>query len=588
MDIVRESADTASRTATRLTALFVFLLILFGGGVLRLASQGISEDEIRWGSRPYVPQSANAIRVQTNVVQVPVVVRDSKGRSVDGLKKLDFQLFDDGHPVQIASFSVENSPSAPVRSVQPPQIVDASLSAVPALAPMNPPPPPSRYIALFFDDTSMRMFDVAMARKAAESLVKTSLKPGDRIGIFTTSTTVSLNFTDNVPKLVETLGQLLSHRRAGTRGSSECQMNPYQASLILQFYDEHSDALDLARAEHCGDVHAIISNANDLLGQAEQSAQDTLGIISDVLRYLGRMPGQRMLVLASSGFLTQTLGEKQDKVTNEALSANVVINSLDAKGLVADIPGYDEDMQPLRLRDKWQVIYDQLKTANREVQNDPLAILAEGTGGRFYHNRNDLDVGLKEMATAPDVSYLLTFSPVELKRNGAAHTLKVKLADSHGLNIWARRGYMAPSPTLTDSEKKKRNLDGAIIANYILSTLPAQVTTDVGTSATGEPTLKVVIHVDANKLPYQTQGDRKVERLIFITALFDQQNHFVAGVQGVMDLRLKAGTLAIISNGGLDAKLSVQAPPGNYRLRQVIQEVGDGRITTINRNVKIK
>lgn len=55
-----------------------------------------------------------------------------------------------------------------------------------------------------------------------------------------------------------------------------------------------------------------------------------------------------------------------------------------------------------------------------------------------------------------------------------------------------------------------------------------------------------------------------------------------------MDLRLKAGTLAIISNGGLDAKLSVQAPPGNYRLRQVIQEVGDVRITTINRNVKIE
>jgi hypothetical protein len=46
--------------------------------------------------------------------------------------------------------------------------------------------------------------------------------------------------------------------------------------------------------------------------------------------------------------------------------------------------------------------------------------------------------------------------------------------------------------------------------------------------------------------------------------------------------------MSSISTQGLDAKLSVQAAPGNYRLRQVIQEVGDGLITTINRNVTIQ
>jgi hypothetical protein len=325
-----------------------------------------------------------------------------------------------------------------------------------------------------------------------------------------------------------------------------------------------------------------------MIALAEQFAQDTLGIISDVIRYLGRMPGNRMLVLASSGFLTQTLAEKQDKVIDEALNANVIINSLDAKGLVADIPNQDEEGRPIGLKDKWQALYDQFKSANREVQNDPLAILAEGTGGHFYHNRNDLDVGLKEMAAAPEVSYVLTFSPTTLKRNGAAHTLKVKLTDLRDVNITARRGYLAPSPTLTDSEKKKLRLDSAVITTDIQSVLLAQVKTNVETSATGEPILKVGIHVEANKLPYQTEGDRKVERLIFITALFDDHDRFLTGVQGVMDLRLKPETMTTISNQGLDANLSVQAPPGNYRLRQVVQEVGNGRIATINRNIQIQ
>ncbi len=576
-----------SNSLIRSTVLAALVLTLFASAV-RLASQNISDDEIRWGSRPYSPPSANAIHVQTNIVQVPVVVRDSKGKAVAGLKQSDFTLTDEGHPVKIASFTVENYSTAPFAVPQAPQIVDASLPPIPISAPVNPPPPPPRYIALFFDDFSTRVPDLVMARKAAESFVKTSLQPGDRIGIFTTSTSVSLNFTDNVPKLLATLAQLLSHRKLASGTLSACQMNPYQAYLIMQFFLEHSDALDLAGMEHCGDVHDRISFATNLLGQAEQNAQETMGIISDVVRYLGRMPGQRMLVLASSGFLTQTLAEKQDKLIDQALDANVVINSLDAKGLVADIPNYDEDGQPMKLKDKWQAIYDQLKSQNREVQNDPLALLAEGTGGKFYHNRNDLDVGLKQMATAPDVSYVLTFSPGDLKRNGASHSLKVKLADSHGVTITARRGYIAPGPGLTPSEKKKGQLDSAVTSTNIQTTLLTKLTTDVGRSVAGDPTLKVAIHVDANKLPYRTQGDRKVERLIFITALFDEQNHFLTGVQGVMDLRLKSETMTSISAQGLDAKLSVQAAPGNYRLRQVVQEVGNGRITTINRNITIQ
>ncbi len=572
------------RRAIPIAAALAFALLaplLSGQG-----TQPISEDEFRWGARPYVPQPPNSIRVQTNIVQVPVVVRDSNGKAVGGLKKSDFALFDNGHQVQIASFSVENTPALSLQNAATPNTLgDAQVPAPPVIA--SAPTP--RYIALFFDDTSMRVFDVVMARKAAESFVKSDIKPGDKIGIFTTSTTVSLDFTDNVPKLLETLGKLLSQRRrADNLGTTTCEaMTPYQAYEIVQTWNVRSDAMNLAMQEGCGNAQDINSAAQNMIGQAEQFAHETLGAITDVIHYLGRMPGHRMLVLASAGFLTQTIQDKQDKVIDEALNANVVINSLDAKGLVADAPNVDEDGRPMRLREKWQALYEQFKTANREMQNDPLAILAEGTGGKFYHNRNDLDVGLRELAAAPDVSYVLSFSPVDLKANGTAHTLKVKLKNSHGLNIQARRGYLAPGPNLTEPEKRQSRLDSAVLAADSLDALLAQVTTESDTSATGEAVLKVGIHVDANKLPFQTQGDRKVERLIFITALFDEQNHFLTGVQGIMDLRLKKETLEMVSTQGLDAKLSLQAPPGNYRLRQVIEETGNGRMAAMSRNIQL-
>ncbi|MFZ0820132.1 MAG: VWA domain-containing protein [Candidatus Acidiferrales bacterium] len=570
----------------------VALLALVVPGMLGQNSPSPSEDEFRWGARPYVPQPPNAIRVKTSIVQVPVVVRDSNGKALPGLKKSDFELYDNGHPVEIASFAVENQPAEPLRASQPVPVVNTNLATAAPPPPVNPPAPTARYIALFFDDTSMRMFDVVMARNAATSFVKTSLKPGDKIGIFTTSTDVSLDFTDNVPKLVDTIGKIISQRKnAGGMGASCEWMNPYQASLIVQTYDVHSDALDLAGAEGCGDVHMIISAAQNMLGQSEQYAQETLGVITDVLHYLGRMPGHRMMVLASSGFLTQTLRDKQDKVIDTALNANVIINSLDAKGLVADVLARDDEGRPVPIppqASRMIALFDEFKSDNREYENDVMAILAQGTGGKFYHNRNDLDVGLREMATTPDVSYLLTFSPVNLKANGSSHSIKVKLPNTHGLKIEARRGYMAPSPIPSDAEKKQRKLDKAVLADDNPAALSAQVSTAPGISADGNPILKITIHVDVSKLPYQTQGDRKVERLIFITALFDNQNHFLSGVQGVMDLRLKKDTLSTISSTGLDAKLSMQAPPGNYRLRQVVEEVGDGRMAAMNRNIQIQ
>ena len=46
-----------------------------------------------------------SLKVSVKLVQVSVVLRDAKGRAVGNLKKEDFQLFDNGKPQVISSFS---------------------------------------------------------------------------------------------------------------------------------------------------------------------------------------------------------------------------------------------------------------------------------------------------------------------------------------------------------------------------------------------------------------------------------------------------------------------------------------------------
>ena len=54
-------------------------------------------------------QSPFKVQAQRNMVLVRVVVRDSNGHPVSGLRKEDFRLFDNGKPQDIDQFAVETS-----------------------------------------------------------------------------------------------------------------------------------------------------------------------------------------------------------------------------------------------------------------------------------------------------------------------------------------------------------------------------------------------------------------------------------------------------------------------------------------------
>lgn len=568
-----------------------------------VAQQPIPNDEIRIGTRPYVPGGSSALHVKSNLVEVPVIVHDDQWKPIGGLQKSDFEVYDNGKKQGISLFTVETAPRK--AAAQPPQPPTVSGESVAATPPSSPPAKP-RYIAFYFDDFSMPEGDLAFARRAAEQFVRESVQPGDHVGIFTSSTTESVTFTDDKDKLLKTLSQLRTHQRRADLTSACPGLLPYQAYLVLQFSGEHSDALDLGLGM-CGACASapppkytcVQAAAREQLALTERFSLDTLGIISDVIEFLGKMPGRRMLILTSSGFLTQTLREQQEKVIRAALRADVVINSLDAKGLYAEwIGGNPADgipapplSVPLHPPGWPQVYLDQLISMQHQLYNDPLAAMAEETGGRFFHNNNDLLRGIREMAAVPEVSYVLGFDPVSLKPDGTLHTLKVKLVNQRGLAVEARRGYFAPAPPTKSeilSAEKLGKLDDEVRSTDATADVPTDLTTQTTNLDGGGATLKVSVHVDVRNLPFQTRDGRHVERLIFVTALFDSKDQFLMGEQQVTDMSLKDATLTQLSTNGITANISLQAPVGNYRLREVVQETWGGHLTAISRPVEIR
>jgi hypothetical protein len=310
-------------------------------------------------------------------------------------------------------------------------------------------------------------------------------------------------------------------------------------------------------------------------------------VLGDVIRYMGKMPGKRILVMASSGFFSESslVQQNVDKMIDGAIHAGIVVNTLDAKGLYTanDVAGGST----LVAGGSLGALQDSFILDDKDLAGDSMAALAYGTGGTFFHNSNDLVRGLREMAERPPASYMLGFSPEEVKDNGAYHSLKVKVPGQHGISIAARPGYFAPTKQAAAPVTKLEDLNKEVMAADTISQIAANVTT-LTEPAKGGAALKVAVHVPGNGLSFKTEDKRHTERLIFITALFDTEGHYLAGTEAMMNMNLKDETFTRIKSDGVDAKATLQVPTGRYRLREVVQEVVGGKIATMSKDVEIQ
>jgi VWFA-related protein len=565
------------------------IFCLFAVTLLQSQSASAPNGEIKFASQPYVPQDTNAIRVKATMVDVNVVVRDSHGQAISGLTRDDFEIYDQGKKQKITLFTPELA-HPPVVEVAAPKTTAEAPAIPPAPAPATPP----RYLGLYFDDINMTMSELVFVRKATETFVRDSMDETDRVAVFTSSAAVTQQFTSNKQQLLDAIGKVLSHTHITASGCPI--MTPYEAYEIGLFSREHNDALDLAVTENrehlcCARdcVEYVLTSAQNVLFQNEIYAQDTLGVLGDVIRYMEKMPGRRSLVMASGGYLSVTnqVLQAQDKMIANAIHAGIIVSTLGAKGLTADYD-YSQGMEVFKRASSKNAFASLLNIMEKQASDDGLSSIAQGTGGKFFHDNNDMVTGLRQMAELPAASYILAFSPDEVKDDGLFHSLKVKVPARRDVKISARPGYFALTREQAAPAAKLQRLDKEVLASDILTELTAEVVTESARLGSGESGLKVAVHVPGHSLLFKKENKGHNERVIFITALFDMQNHYLAGTEAVMDMRLKDATFTQIARDGVNAKATLQLPPGRYRLRQVVQEVVGGRMATIDREVEIR
>ena len=558
-------------------------------------------------------QAPFQLKAESNLVVVRVVVRDASGKPVAGLQQDDFKLLDRGKEQAISQFEVEMSSAASTNA----GTISTSKEAAPAMKVSQ-----NKFLALYFDTFNTSDQDMIYVREAAKRYLGANVQARDRVSIFTSEKMLS-DFTSDLQQIQNAVNNLKTSGRSMLRTHDCPELSDYQALQITQQENpEYSDAWQVAldeartrcamqvsgggdageadgRAQPSSDsplASIIRSMARNVVFQSELQARANLQGLKRVVDYVAQMPGDRTVILVSPGFLSESEKYPLDEVIDHALRSQVIISSLDPRGLAMLLRGTDASLQ-------W--IPGKPGTAERvDVQRellaqDVLAEVAQDTGGTFLHNNNDLQGGLAALAGSP-IDYVLSFAPNDLKNDGKFHGLRVQLAEKHhGYSVQARRGYFAPRSrgeaeaetqrqTAFDAEARtQEQLRDAMFSKNTSQQLQVGLGGKLSDSQNGIRELSLVSHLDAKELRFKKDGELNANTVTFVFAIFDPQDNLVTARVRRANLSVADAQLESLRKDGVSVNMRFQLKPGTYRIREVVTDSEDHHMTEVSSTLKV-
>jgi VWFA-related protein len=540
--------------------------------------------------------SGSVIRTETRLVLVDAVVTDKKGGYVRDLTVKDFKVWEDNKEQSVKNFSFEADPASP-----------SNLQ--------------SRYLVLFFDNTTLDYANQAQARQAASQFIDANAGPNRMMAIVNYGGSIQLaqNFTADPTRL-----------KAAVMG------------LSIPAVNVNAPEVGLSRG---------LSRAAGSFG-----ARDVILALRTMARNLSDVQGRKSLILLTGGFpLRDPDLISEVTATIEACNrANVAIYPIDVRGLVAAPPGGAQLFGPpgrggselaAALRPASFIpgsmaffapqapggghgggtpggggsgaprgpstgggtpsrgsgtgtpsrtsstaastaggapmpLYNQARNMipkfpeSAATNQDVMHVLAEGTGGFVIINTNDLLSGFEKIGKELNEYYLLGYEPPE-SNEGSCHTLRVKV-DRAGLNVRARTGYCNSRPR----DLVAKNPTEKVLENRAASAQAGDVSASMQTpffyTAPNQARVHVAMDIAPKAMKFEKQKGKLHSELDILGIAYKPDGSVAArfGDTVKVDFETKKEAEAF-SEKPYHYENQFDIAPGQYRLKVVFSSGGE-------------
>ncbi|HEX3940447.1 MAG TPA: VWA domain-containing protein [Acidobacteriaceae bacterium] len=516
-------------------------------------------------------QRSFTLKVEEDAVLTTVFVRDKQGHVVRGLKRDDFEIYENGKKQTIDSFDFEDVDQAT-------PLDEATVSGTGAKAPhqllgtmsraaTSKELEDHRLIVMFFDLTSMQPDDLDRAQVAARNYINKQMEPADLVAVVSLSTSVSLDQDFTASK------QLLL---AAVNGYSGVQGSGFAAGATST----------TNQVEDTTAYTADESEYNDMNTDVELYAFED---ISKALAYIN----EKKSILYFSGGLTRDGIENQASLhaaVNAAVRANVSIYSVDARGLQAISPLGDASTGSLRGNSGFSGSAQQNNLDANFNSQETLATLSDDTGGKAFFDSNDFGPAFQRIQADTSAYYMIGFRSTDKRRDGSYRKLSIKLIGHPDLKLEFRPGYNAPADFKhSNGDDRERQLQ-----EELASDLPA---TDIevylqayyfrDSPGTGPQRFDVPVSliVPGSQIPFIQGGDKTKATLDIIGELKNSAGVDIADVRQTVKLSVDNSQQVTQKNVQYTTVFTV--PQGKYHVKFVVRENETGRMGSFETDLNL-
>jgi VWFA-related protein len=408
-------------------------------------------------NQPQDSAQITTIRTYSNLVVIDVVVSDSQGNPVRGLKASDFALTEDKKPQTIRHFEEYSAlPSSSIQIQAPPKLppgLFTNKSAAPANGPVN---------VLLLDYLNTPLTSQPYARKQLMDYLNKA-PAGTRIAIFalTNHLVMLQGFTADMGVLKAALTS-----KKGAPQASDILSDPINGGAIT------NDALSSSLLNNPTAVPGMLTQnlvddinrfeALETSFQQDMIARITLDAFDTLARYLVGIPGRKNVIWFSGGFpldVEPNVNEQDPndsvvrnddeirKTDNLLTRAQVAVYPVDARGVFTD-PGNDigNTMSTINSGSGAAAATSTMNNLMNTAQEHlTMEAMAEDTGGHAFYNSNGLTQSLEKAVENGSNYYTLTYTPTNAEWDARFRSVKVKV-DQPNVKLAYRNGYYAVDP----------------------------------------------------------------------------------------------------------------------------------------------